>query len=230
MGHLEETMKKLLLALLFYCSALHADQKFEALKQYVCQVIPTLGGWCSEEKALNFMDLVMEVQPDTCVEIGVFAGKSLYPVAATLKYLNHGVVIAIDPWDKMECIKYYDETKDQEDLKWWSSLNLNYIYYSFLDLLYKHELENYCKIFRYTSEKAASMIGTIDILYIDGNHSEPVSMRDVELYLPKVRSGGYIWMNDTQWPQRAEATEYLRKNCDTVKFIDDGTCILFKQR
>ena len=67
------------------------------------------------------------------------------------------------------------------------SLNINYVYYSYLNMLKKHQLEDYVVTLRMTSEAAISEIETIDILYIDGNHSEEVSTKDVQLYLPKVR-------------------------------------------
>jgi len=202
----------------------------EVLKQEVCKVLPTLEGWCSKAKAVGFIDLVLETKPELCVEIGVFGGSSLFPVASALKYLGKGVVIGIDPWDKIECIKHFDPVEDAEDLKWWGLLNINYIYQSYIHMLKKYKLEEYVETIRATSEEAAHSIDHIDILYLDGNHSEFCSIQDVELYLPKVRSGGYIWMNDTLWKERQDAVELLAESCDVVRLIDNGNCVLFKKR
>jgi len=227
-------MKNLLLLLACSCSALAAEEReisVDALKHEVFEVIPTLYGWCTKEKADHFMDLVLEVNPQVYVEIGVFGGSSLFPVASTLKFLGEGVVIAIDPWDKKETIKHFDPTEDATDLKWWTSINFERIYYSYLHLIKRFDLEEYCLTMKMTSEKAASKINTpIDILYLDGNHSEVCSTQDVELYLPKVKQGGYIWMNDTLWATRQQAVELLSESCDVVKVIDNGNCILFKKR
>ncbi len=212
------------------CSFLTADPKVDAMKAHVCNILPTLDGWCTKERALNFIDLVLEVKPEVYVEIGVFGGSSFFPVASALKHLQHGIIIGIDPWDKLECIKHFDPIHEQENLQWWGSLNLNYIHYSFLNLLKTHKLEKYSKIIRETSEEAISQIDTIDILYIDGNHSEECSIQDVNLYLPKVRQGGYIWMNDTLWEQRQIAVDLLLDSCDVVKIIENGNCVLFKKR
>ncbi len=229
-----ETVKKIRLSFLFWfvClfSYVHADSQVDGLKQHVYNVIPSLEGWCSKEKAGHFIDLVFEVKPKVCVEIGVFGGSSLFPVASALKYLGEGIIYGIDPWDKLECIKYYDPIENAADLQWWAKINLLYIYYSYLNMLRKHGLEEYCKTIKMTSEKAASQIDAIDILYIDGNHSEECSEQDVTLYLPKVRDGGYIWMNDTLWPTRQRAVKQLSEACDVVKMIDNGNCILFKKR
>lgn len=231
MGDLVQTMKKMLL--FFSCLfSLQADTGIDALKQEVSALLPTLEGWCSKTKAAAFIDLIIETKPDVCVEIGVFGGSSLYPTASALKYLGNGIAIGIDPWDKIECIKYLDPIEDAEHLKWWGSLNIHYIYQSLCNMLRKQKLEDYVKIIKATSEKALSMIGEkeIDILYLDGNHSEFCSTQDVKLYLPKVRTGGYIWMNDTLWKERQDAVDLLVEGCDVIRLIDNGNCILFKKR
>ncbi len=218
------------LVFLFCCIFSLKGETIDALKQNVCNVLPTLEGWCSKDKALAFIDLVLETKPDICVEIGVFGGSSLFPVASALKYLKSGVIIGIDPWDKIECIKYFDPIEDAMNLKWWGSLNIHYIYQSYNNMLRKQHLEDYVETIRATSEQAASSIDSIDILYLDGNHSEFCSIQDVELYLPKVRPGGYIWMNDTLWRERQDAVDLLTAECDVVRLIDNGNCILFKKK
>src|SRR5579871_2093055 len=177
-------MKKIII-FLFCLISLKAFPFVEALKQEVSAVLPTLEGWCSKAKAAAFIDLVLETKPDLCVEIGVFGGSSIYPVASALKYNGKGLVIGIDPWDKIECIKYFDPIDDAEHLKWWGSLNVNYVFQSFTNMVRKHKLENFVKVIKTTSEQAASQImdEEIDILHLDGNHSEYCSVQDVELYL-----------------------------------------------
>lgn len=218
-----------ILCLTFF-SVLNAYSKVDSLKQHVLRELPTLEGWCTKEKALNFIDLVLETKPDVCVEIGTFGGSSLFPVASALKFLEHGVVIGIDPWDKFECIKYFDPVEDAANLQWWGKINLMQVYFSYLNMIKKYDLDKFCKTIKATSEKAASEIETIDILYIDGNHSEAMFTQDVSLYLPKVRSGGYIWMNDTLWESAQQAIDLLTESCSVVKIIDNGNCILFKKR
>lgn len=230
LGDLGEKMKKIILICLSAFHMVHANPDIEGLKQHILTHLPYLEGWCTREKALNFIDLVITEKPKIWVEIGVFGGSSVFPVASTFKFLGEGLVIAIDPWDKIECIKYYDPVKDKADLKWWGNLNLNQVYSSFQNVLRTHMLEPHCKIIRANSEQAIKEIETIDVLHIDGNHSEIVSIQDVQLYLPKVRSGGFIWMNDSSWEQRQEAVELLVASCDVIKVIDNGNCILFKKR
>jgi cephalosporin hydroxylase len=221
---------KTILFLLFSFFALHANGSIDALKQEVLRILPTLEGWCSKEKAIAFIDLVLEIKPQTCVEIGVFGGSSLFPVASVLKYLGSGTIIGIDPWDKIECIQHFDPIEDALHLKWWGSLNINYIYQSYNNMIRRQKLEDFVETIRATSEQAAESIEEIDILYLDGNHSEFCSLQDVKLYLPKVKQGGYIWMNDTLWKERQDAVELLTESSDVVRLIDSGNCILFKKR
>ena len=223
-------MKTIALWILCFLSSLSANIKEDQLKDRVCNILPSINGWCSKEKALNFIDLVLEVKPQVCVEIGVYGGSSLFPVASALKFLDDGVIIGIDPWDKLECVKYFDPIEDKINLDSWIKADLDWILKTFLLMLKRNGLEEYCFIMKMSSEKAASQIETIDILYLDGNFSEEGSLLDVRLYLPKVRSGGYIWMNDALSPKRTQAGELLLEACDVVKFIDSGSCILYKKR
>jgi cephalosporin hydroxylase len=226
-----EAMKKILCVLLLIWGSLQADPRIEGLKQRVLMALPFIEGWCSQEKAVEFIELVLEVKPDVYVEIGAFGGSSVFPVASALKFLGRGTLIAIDPWDKEICLKSFDPVEDGINYVWWSSINFNYIYSSYASMLKKYELEKYCTTLKMTSEMAAAKIDLpIDILYIDGSHSEEASTKDVELYLPKVRPGGYVWINDTLWAERQPALELLLEECDVVKLIDNGNCILFKKR
>lgn len=221
-------MKRIGFAIVFSVSLFAND--VESLKKEVCENIREIAGWCSSEKASEFIDLVLAVKPLVCAEIGVYTGASLYPVAAALQYLGQGVVLAIDPWDKIECIRYYDPDLDRAHLKWWAHINMDHVYFGFLNVLRCYDLEETCIIFRCTSKKAAAAIGEIDILYLDGNHCEKIALADVQLYLPKIRNGGYLWFNDARWASLQPAVEYVSQFCDIVKTIEDGNCVLFKKR
>lgn len=223
-------MKKMLIFMLSLIGVLHADSKTDELKKQVFLVLPSLEGWCSREKALNFIEMVLEVKPQVWVEIGVFGGSSLFPVASALKHRGEGIVIGIDPWDKLECIKHFDPKKDEVQFKWWSSLDLQAIYQGLLGVVKRYALGPYCKMIVSTSRSAASQIDQIDVLHWDGAHARSACLQDVKLYLPKVRSGGYIWLNDSLWEEMQEGIEFLLGSCEVVKLIDQGNCILFRKK
>jgi cephalosporin hydroxylase len=201
------------------------------LKRKVLDVLPSLEGWCSSQKAENLIDLVLEVRPNLCVEIGVFGGASLFPVASALKFLQNGVAIGIDPWDKFEAIRAFDPVEEATDLNWWGNLNFQYIYYSYVNMIARNRLENYIITLKTTSEHAAQeIIDPIDILFVDGNHNSLITLRDVELYLPKVRIGGYVWLNNLLDPRKHAARDLILKSCEEIKSIDQGSCVLYKKK
>jgi len=217
---------------LFHLKALlFAGGDLEKLEKRIKMISSTTMGWCSEEKSLSFLDLVLETKPKLCVEIGVFGGASLVPVICALKFLKAGIVIGIDPWDVSECIRHLDMLEDKEHIEWWSKLKMRDIYYNFIDKLILYDLEEHCKLILKTSQEAAfDITSPIDILHIDGHRSEKVTMQDVKIYFPKVSPGGYIWLGDASSFYKQSAIDYLLERCDVVRVIDHGNCILFRKR
>ena len=188
-----------------------------------------LEGWCSQEKAKKMMELIYETQPNVCVEIGVFGGASIYPTASALKYLKKGKVYAIDPWENSACLVGY-ETMDPNYI-WWSAVDLRWIYHTFLDMLKNYSLKSYCHILKMTSKEALKYFDeeSIDILHIDGNHTENVALGDAEMYFSKVKKGGYIWLDDANWPTTQKAVEFLLSRCEQDEMLSTGAYLLFRK-
>lgn len=230
MGNVGEAMKKIVGLFIAWTVCLCADDEIERLKRRIKIMAPNAMGWCSEEKSAVLLDLVLAVKPKVVVEIGVFGGSSFLPMAAGIKYLKSGVIYAVDPWSNSECTKYLDPIEDKEHVDWWRSVRLLDIYASFLDRLLLYDYETCSVILKKSSEQAVLDIGMIDILHIDGHRSEEVTSLDVRLYLPKVVSGGYICLGDTLSFYKQKAIEMLLRECDAVKVIDNGNCILFRKR
>lgn len=217
---------------IFWCSFTYAAEfkTVEELKGHVAEVLPKIEGWCSKEKASAFIDLVLQEKPKVYVEIGVFAGASLFPVASALKFLNNGgFIIGIDPWNNKECTKNFDPLIHDSFVTWWNNIHLEWIYHSVLNLVRQENLEDYRLLMRTTSEKAAVFIEEIDILYLDGNHSIQSLSKDVDLYVPKVRSGGYIWLNDFTRENIKKVLDQLLQCCEYISSVDNGNCVLFRK-
>jgi predicted O-methyltransferase YrrM len=218
----------LILMLSLSCGA--NELSWEACKRKTLLFQPSLPGWCSKEKATKMMNLIYDSHPAVCVEIGVFGGSSVYPTAIALNYLKSGIIYAIDPWIKDECTKGYEE--GDPNYNWWSMLDLEAIYRDFKKLISSHKLESHCKIMRMTSAQALSHFkdNSIDILHIDGNHSEESALSDIKMYFPKVKAGGYIWFDDADWDSTNQATAFL---FDHSTFDMDhsvgNSCLLFRK-
>lgn len=190
------------------------------------------GSWCSKEKINLLMDLIVVEKPEVCVEVGVFTGSSLLPVTATLKYLNHGKTYAIDAWSNSEAVKFWSD-KDPNKA-WWSSLDMPAVFNIFQGMLTEWNLRPHCDVIKKPSELAIDLVPEIDFLHLDGDYSEIGSMRDVQLYLPKVKSGGYILLSNLFTIVNSEQPKmksfcFLFDSCEMVAEIERDNAILFRK-
>lgn len=207
-----------------------SDGEFESLKAKVSDALK--GSWCSQEKVNLLMDLVCLTRPQICVEIGAFTGSSVLPVASTLKYLGNGKVFAIDAFSNEVATR--NMSKDDPNRPWWSTLDMKAIRNLFRQMIQTWDLSGYCTLLTEDSYTAIDKIPEIDFLHIDGDYSEKGSSSDVEKYLPKVKSGGYILLsnlfimvNNSQPKLKAFCS--LFDSCEMVCEIERDNAILFKK-
>lgn len=196
-------------------------------------ILPQLHGWCTLEKAKKFIELIEKNKPDICVEIGVFGGASLIPQALALKENEHGKIYGIDPWSKVSAL---EEMVSEDHKNWWGGLDMDSIYQSCLQKIEQLGLQNYCELIKDKSENVCSRFKneSIDLLHIDGNHSEVLSYKDAVNYLPKLKKGGYIMFDDIWWTEKdnymttRKAIVYLLEKCDKLDLIN-GDCMLMQK-
>lgn len=114
-------------------------------------------------------------------EIGVWKGEFSEVMCRTIPHLR---LICVDPWQQY---RFYNDNKNSQ---------------ARLDEAYEvtqARLEPYgCTILRMTSLDAARHVadGSLDFIYIDGNHAEPYISQDLEAWTPKVRAGGMVAGHD----------------------------------
>ena len=175
-----------------------------------------LEGWCDPEKALDLAQAVLAEDALTVVEIGVFGGKSMMAIAMALTEKGSGTVFGIDPWEKIPCLD--DETETNKD--WWASVDLENIYNKAQSALSRYAFR--AKLIRKTSVQAFKAWGNlpIDILHIDGNHAVWSSCTDVVLWLPLVRPGGLVFLDDYDWKSLQPATTLLERKCTLLRTAD----------
>ncbi len=184
------------------------ENSFFDFKKEVMPRFDSIEGWCSPFKASFLMDLVAVSNATTIVEIGVWGGKSLIPMALSAKFKGSGVVYGIDPWSTADS----EEGQEGEHKEWWSTVDHETIYQQFLRQVFQYQVNQHVVVIR-ESSKSAPLIENIDILHIDGNHSDKASMEDVLKWVPCVKKGGMIIFDDTTWGSNIKAVEWLNKNC-----------------
>ncbi len=180
-------------------------------KSQVFSYMDKLEGWCSTSKASVLMDLVFMLKPETVVEIGVWGGKSLVPMAYALKVNEKGKAYGIDPWSNFES----SEGMDGVNFNWWMSVDHELIMRGLQKRVLEFSLQDQIQLIQASSE-LAQPIPNIDILHIDGNHSEKASYTDVTKWVPLVKKGGVVIFDDMTWGTNGKAVEWLDENC--IKF------------
>jgi len=206
------------------------DEKdiWEKHKQAVLNEFPQILGWRDPQKAEKIMEFIRETKPKTCVEIGAFGGAITYPIAATLGFLKEGVVYAIDAWNTSVAI---EGLQNEKSIQWWKNLNMETIHQHFLDLVSRKGL-HHCRPIKQRSQDAVSLFSndSIDFLFLDGNVSRKGSLEDARLYLPKVKEGGYIWLNHADSLEKNSTVAFLMKHCKWIQEKSLGVnCVLFQK-
>lgn len=177
----------------------------QSVKEAAFAAMTELEGWCTNKKATTLMNLVFLTRPQVIVEIGVFGGKSLVPMAYALKHLGSGIVYGIDPWAASESLVGQTEEANRE---WWGKIDHEAIYRGLVSKVKQFNLQKHVQLLK-TSSARAPAIPNIDILHIDGNHSEETSVFDVLKWVPLVRKGGIIIFDDLDWVTTKKAAAFL---------------------
>lgn len=195
----------------------------------VIKACETMDGWAPPQKMRRMAKLILDsesrTRPLVLVEVGVFAGRSLLPQAAALRHLGAGRVYGVDPYTK-EAAR--EGTHDPEHSWWWEQ-ELGRFRDQFLGHLRWHQLEPWAALIEAPSEKAASLFdsGALDAVHIDGNHSPEVSTADVSTWWDRLRAGGHMWVDDTDWPSLSRAKDWLAAHGRLVN--DFGSYQLWKK-
>lgn len=150
-------------------------------------------GWCEIPKALELAAMVVALRPKVVVELGVWGGRSLLPMALACEAVDCGVVFAIDPWSAPASAEGYDAV----NADWWSKQPHEVVYQNFVAHVHRLGLANRVAIERAKSDDAA-VPEVIDGLHIDGQHSAQ-AVRDVQRWASHVRLGGITVMDDLEW-------------------------------
>jgi hypothetical protein len=141
------------------------------LEDVVSSVPVDFGGGSGSAKALVLADLIARFGITDTVEIGVYRGRSLLPVAAMLRVVGGGVATGIDPWS-------VDEALQQDEHVVGPRVN---------DWVRSHPWEDRAAV-----------------------------ERDAELYVPKLRPGGFLVLDDASWDSIRPVAEALRSELDVV--------------
>ena len=181
--------------------------------------IEKLSGWCSFEKAQwLYQTIRKETQfldrPLACLEVGVFGGKSLLAMAYALKDEGRGFIVGIDPYTQTSALEgmVEDDNNTRLNVQWWGSQNLNQFHQEAERAI--NHLRNYAAILVSPSEKCVQLFSNLDLCHVDGNHH--MSLRDVNIWYPRVRKDGILIMDDANWHEVADALQWVRERAKQI--------------
>lgn len=194
--------------------------------EYIEKTVPTLHGWCTPEKAAHLYNLVLEQANPLCVELGVFAGRSLLPIAMGARAMG-GNTVGIDSWSKEACEQGVNDIANTD---WWNAIDYDFFYNYSYKVMADAGLLSTTRLIRSKSTDAVSHFepNSISVLHQDSNHSEQVTVEEVNLWCDKVKIGGYWIFDDTDWPTTQVAQSLLLENGYELVFTEkDGKYKVF---
>ena len=178
------------------------------LYQRILAATKDLHGWADEAKQLTLANLVLAIDARLIVEIGVWGGKSLIPMAMAAQSKGPCQVLAIDPWKAHESVMGQTDA----DAEWWNDQGKHdVVFNSFMRAREKLGLQNVITVLRQSSNETIPP-DEIDILHEDANHG-PQCLINVSRFAPKVRVGGFCILDDLEWTggHVKESAEWLKK-------------------
>ncbi len=159
------------------------------------------------------------------VEIGVYRGRFSLPLALVMRTLGRGEVVGVDPYSAAAAVQRDAHDRGVDLSAWPQQVDWEGIRDAVLAAAARWELGDALRLVRARSEEAATTFdpGTIDLLHVDGNHDRAAVERDIALYLPKVRTGGFVVLDDCSWTSIRPvhdrlATEHRLR----FQLVDDG--------
>jgi len=194
--------------------------------EYIKNIVPTLHGWCTLDKAIHLYKLVSQHDTPLCVELGVFAGRSLLPIALAARSKN-GSAVGIDAWSKNAS---QEGNNDDANTRWWNNIDYEF-FYNYTNTVIKNAgLSGSTLIIRSKTTDICSHYasGSISLLHQDSNHSEENTVDEVNLWYDKLKIGGYWVFDDANWPTTQKAQEILLKKGYEIIFREkDDSYLVF---
>jgi predicted O-methyltransferase YrrM len=160
----------------------------------IAHEIAPMQGWTSIPKAQTLAAIIVALKPEISMEIGVWHGRGSIAMALAHREIGKGHVWSIDAWAAEASV---EGQVHEADKKHWAQANHEEAYQAFQGKIASNGLQNIVKVFRQRSSLVEPPEG-IGLLVIDGNHG-PESEKDVVRFASKVKTGGFVYMDDLGW-------------------------------
>lgn len=148
-------------------------------------------GWFTPEQKKWYHNLVTSIKNGIIVEIGVYGGASLLSIASTCK-VNRNQIYAIDLWDQLK-VCGGKELAPEDPILLTQKTNK-----SKLERLITKEQLNFIHLMQTSSTIASKKFtpGSVDLVFIDGEHTFEAVKQDIDNWWKKVKAGGVLAGHD----------------------------------
>lgn len=173
----------------------------------------SIDGWLTVDEAITLFELSRSLPHETpvAVEIGSWQGKSSICLARGLLGKNRPRLCCIDPFDASgdgESTAAYGERAGRLEQGLRAAFEDNVRAVGVQEVVEVHQ--------GYSHDQARRWRGTIDLLFLDGDHSYAAVKQDFEDWAPKIRPGGFLAMHDVVHEQhegpRRVVEEFVRND------------------
>lgn len=189
--------------------------------------IESMEGWCSASKALALFEYVIARRPARSIELGVWGGRSLFPLACGHWATTFGHISGFDTYRVEETL---EGTNDPENAAWWQTVDFARIEDEARLTLSRAVPAAYWSLIKTRTYPEPPSVGTstdpitrtpwVDLLHQDSNHSEEVSCAELAYWRPAMRPGSLWILDDANWPSIQKVRREMRDAYGFTLLVD----------
>jgi hypothetical protein len=171
------------------------------------------GGGATSLKVFLLAELIISRNLEKIVEIGVYRGRLFLPLARLMARLGRGEAIGIDPYSASAAVQRDENLTGIDLVAWPETVDWEGIAAAVNAGIERWGAPGRARLVRERSEDvdlARELDGApIDLLHVDGNHDRAAVVADLERFLPHMRPGSILVMDDIGWPSVRDSFERL---------------------
>lgn len=156
----------------------------------------SLRGWFNDNKRKWYTEKAKNIKDGVIIEIGVFGGVSILSIA-DICIKNNTKIYGIDPW---ELLSLYNERpmKDNELKNYRETMKGHRLN---LERIIEAQKYEHIELIKGFSVQEANKFEdkSVDLVYIDANHSYDSTLADINAWYPKLKKGGILSGDDFTW-------------------------------
>jgi hypothetical protein len=181
------------------------------LEQVSASIAVDDGGGASLLKVFLLAELIVGEEMNRVVEIGVYRGRLFLPLGRLMAQLGRGEMVGIDPYAAAAAVQRDVEREGIDLVAWPTTIDWEGLHGEVAAAIERWDMGTHARLIRERSEDVAGHFAEhpIDMLHVDGNHDREAVTGDIERYLPHLRDGGLLVMDDIAWPSVRPVYEQL---------------------